>query len=120
MLPAPSFPLAASAALGRRRLGSAERRQCTRPEPYAAVVSLWRMRGRRAGNRGLLGLPLSTLLSVKPVSFSDVWGDYFFMGLLSICLWLFSTRFDRSWQINRIEASILLSICVLFQIYVYQ
>lgn len=68
----------------------------------------------------LLVLPLSTLLSVKPVSFSDVWGDYFFMGLLSICLWLFSTRFDRSWQINRIEASILLSIFVLFQIYVYQ
>ena len=68
----------------------------------------------------LLVLPLICLFSPNPIVLSAAWGDYLFMGVSSVFLWLFSARFDRSWQINRFEAGLLLVIFFLYQFFAYR
>ncbi|MEC7030718.1 MAG: calcium/sodium antiporter [Pseudomonadota bacterium] len=68
----------------------------------------------------LFVLPVICLFSPHPVVLSSAWGDYLFMGVSSVFLWLFSARFDRSWQINRLEAGLLLLIFCCYQFFAYR
>lgn len=98
------------------------------PELASAIYAGMReeyelMLGNVIGTNILLLLfvfPSVVLLSSQPLVLSGSWGDYFFMGISSIFLWLFSARFDQSWQINRIESSILLIVFIVYQFFIYR
>lgn len=67
-----------------------------------------------------LVLPMVMFTSRTPIELSGVWGDYWFMAISSILLWIFSTRFDRSWTVNRFEASALLLVFAAYQFFSYR
>ncbi len=68
----------------------------------------------------LFVLPLICFFSPNPIVLSSSWGDYLFMGISSVFLWIFSARFDQSWQINRLEAGLLLFIFCVYQLFTYR
>jgi cation:H+ antiporter len=68
----------------------------------------------------LFVLPVVFYMSPYPIVLSDSWGDYLFMSVASVLLWLFSTRFDRAWQINRAEALSLVCLFIAYQVFVYR
>lgn len=65
-------------------------------------------------------LPMVILSSSAPMVLSGAWGDYWFMTISSILLWIFSTCFDRSWKINRYEACSLIMIFIAYQLFSYR
>lgn len=66
-----------------------------------------------------LVLPLMMFNAKEPIVLANVWGDYWFMSISLILLWIFATYFDRQVKINRLEAALLLSVFLGYLFFLY-